>query len=346
MDRFGARWTMASSILIVAIAFMLRSVMTELWHFYIFSAVMFAGVPGATMMPAGKLVLLWFPNTRGTMMGIVTSGNNIGSGIAVPVITVLIGLVGWRWTWALTGFALVALASLVVLVIRDRSEHIQRQRNRRWAPSFESEDHATHAATGLSVSSALQTSAFWLIATGITLQTFLRTGVISQMVPHLEQVGFARPIAATMMIVIAIFATCSKIIFGRLSESITARIAFILVMILQTIGLAILLFSGDSSVTWLAIGIIGLGMGGTGALTPLLIFDMFGVRKFGSIMGLSNIGIALPTVLGPFMAGLIYDTNGNYELMFIITALFLFISIACVAFAKVPTKHIKMLPID
>ena len=55
MDRFGAKWTMAVSILLVASAFLLRSVMTELWQFYLFSGIMFAGTPGATMMPAGRL---------------------------------------------------------------------------------------------------------------------------------------------------------------------------------------------------------------------------------------------------------------------------------------------------
>ncbi len=85
MDRFGAKWTMATSLLLVATAFFLRSVMTELWQFYLFSGVMFAGTPGATMMPAGRLVLTWFPKARGRMMGIVTSGNNIGSGTAVPI---------------------------------------------------------------------------------------------------------------------------------------------------------------------------------------------------------------------------------------------------------------------
>ncbi len=76
---------MATSLLLVATAFFLRSVMTELWQFYLFSGVMFAGTPGATMMPAGRLVLTWFPKARGRMMGIVTSGNNIGSGTAVPI---------------------------------------------------------------------------------------------------------------------------------------------------------------------------------------------------------------------------------------------------------------------
>ncbi len=83
IDRVGAKWTMAVSITLVAAAFLLRSVMTELWHFYLFSAVMFTGIPGATMMPAGRLVNLWFARIRGRMMGIVTAGNNFGESIAV-----------------------------------------------------------------------------------------------------------------------------------------------------------------------------------------------------------------------------------------------------------------------
>ena len=59
-------------------------------------------------------------------------------------------------------------------------------------------------------------------------------------------------------------------------------------MILQAAGLAILIISGGSVVTWAAIVVFGLGMGGVGALTPLVITDMFGLRQFGSIMGLTQ----------------------------------------------------------
>ena len=57
-------------------------------------------------------------------------------------------------------------------------------------------------------------------------------------------------------------------------------------MILQGIGLSILLASSGTFMIWIAIVVIGLGMGGVGTLTPLVIFDMFGLRQFGSISGL------------------------------------------------------------
>ncbi|WP_342822867.1 MFS transporter [Candidatus Lucifugimonas marina] len=336
MDRFGAKWTMAGSILLVASAFLLRSIMTELWQFYLFSGIMFAGTPGATMMPAGRLVLTWFPKARGRMMGIVTSGNNIGSGIAVPIVAGMIGFVGWRWTWGLMGIALVGLAMLVLLVIRDHADDVIKERRKRWAPSDISEQEKSRLTGGMSVSAAVRTSTFWFLVVGMTLQQFVRTGVVSQMVPHLEQVGFTRGIAMTMMVVLAVFAGSSKLIFGRLSESITARISFMVIMVLQGIGLSVLLFAGGSWIAWGAIVVFGLGMGGVGALTPLVIFDMFGLKQFGSIVGLTRMAISIPILLGPIMAGIIFDSTGKYDLMFAITIGLLVVSIGSFLLAKTP----------
>lgn len=336
MDRIGARWTMAGSITLVAIAFLLRSVMTELWQFYLFSAVMFAGTPGATMMPAGRLVITWFPRTRGRTMGWVTAGNNLGSGIAFPIVAGLIALVGWRWTWGVMGIALLGLVMLVVLVIRDNADDVEREQGKRWAPSGGEDQQSLGPAGGLSISEATRTSAFWYLVVGMTLQQFVRTGVVSQMVPHLQQVGFTRAAATGALVLLAFFGMSSKLIFGRLSETITARLAFVAVMVLQGIGLAILIVSGGSIATWGAIVVFGLGMGGVGALTPLVIFDMFGLKQFGSIMGLTHSAIVIPVLLGPIMAGLIFDSTGGYNLMFAITIGLLVVSIGSFLMARVP----------
>ena len=131
MDRIGAKWTMAGSITLVAIAFLLRSVMTELWHFYLFSVIMFAGLTGATMMPAGRLVNLWFPRIRGRMMGIVTAGNNFGSMIAIPIVAGLITMTGWRGTFAIMTFFLLGIAMLVIVVIRDGDDDVEKEKHKR-----------------------------------------------------------------------------------------------------------------------------------------------------------------------------------------------------------------------
>ena len=65
--------------------------------------------------------------------------------------------------------------------------------------------------------------------------------------------------------------------------------------------------SSGSWTSWLGIVLIGLGMGGVGALTPLVIADTFGLREFGSIMGLTRMPVVIPVLVGPIMAGTIGD---------------------------------------
>ena len=344
MDRFGAKWTMAVSITLVAIAFLLRSVMTELWQFYLFSAVMFAGMPGATLMPAGRLVNLWFARFRGRMMGIVTSGNNLGSMIAIPIVASLITMVGWRGAFAVVAIGLFGIVVLVVLVIRDGDDDVEKEAHKRWSPTKLDPQEKLHTQTDFTASDAIRTGAFWFMVVGMTLQQFLRTGVISQLVPHLQHVGFSLSAASGAMMLLAFFGTTSKLIFGRLSETMTARLAFVVILILQGAGLAILLVSEDSLASWVGIAVLGLGMGGVGTLTPLLIADLFGLKQFGSIMGLTRLPVIIPVIAGPLMAGMIFDVTGSYNLAFLITIGLLIISVGAFVLAKVPQPRSLPIP--
>ena len=82
----------------------------------------------------------------------------------------------------------------------------------------------------------------------------------------------------------------------------------------------------------------GLGMGGVGALTPLVITDMFGLKQFGSIMGLTRTALIIPVFAGPIMAGLIFDATDSYNLMFGVTIVLLVFSIVAFMMIRPPFK--------
>jgi MFS family permease len=270
------------------------------------------------------------------MMGFVTAGNNFGSMIVIPIVAGLITMVGWRWTFVVLAIGLLGIVMLVALVIRDTTDDVKKEQGKKWSPSVSDTRKLLDTNDGLAVSEALRTSAFWLLVVGMTLQQFVRTGVVSQMVPHLQQVGFSLATAAGAMMLLAFFGMSSKIIFGRLSETITARLAFVVIMILQGAGLAVLMASGGSVAVWGAIAVFGLGMGGVGALTPLVITDMFGLKQFGSIMGLTRTALIIPVFIGPIMAGLIFDATDSYNLMFGITIGLLVVSIVAFMMIRSP----------
>jgi len=323
LDKYGPKKTMIISIFFVAIGFLFRSQTQNLISLYIFTILMFLGVPGSTIMPASKLIITWFPKTTGRMMGGVTSGNNLGSAFAVPAIATLLTIFGWRLTHLVIGATLLVLLVIILLVVRDNDKKLIRKKYN----LIESDKLIPPKLNVLK--NIYKNQIFWLIISGMTLQQFLRFGVVSQLIPHFDQIGLSLSIASGLMIALSIAGASSKLIFGPLSEKITARIAFIVIMILQTLGILILLYSDSLIFIWISITIMGLGMGGVGALTPLVLSEIFGTKNLGQILGLSRVGLVAPAIAGPILAGLIYDNYNNYIYLFWIMIFLLLLSILC-----------------
>lgn len=336
MDRFGARPVMTGSLLLIAAGFLLRPLIHELWQFYLFSGIVYVGMPGASILPAGRLVAAWFPRTSGRMMGLVTSGNNFGGLTTVPLATAVIAVAGWRWGFVSFGFLAAAIAVLAFLIVRDRPEDGDRTADR-----ADRLGRSPAEPNGLSSGQAMRTATFYLMTLGITAGYFTYSVVLTQLIPHLENEGFSAAAAAAALTAMAGFGLASKLIFGRLSEALTARLAFVVSLGIQAAGLMLLIVLGGSPVAWLAVAVFGLGFGGMGALTPLMIWEAFGLRAFGAIMGLVSFVGIVPALVGPIFAGLTFDATGNYQLAFAITVgLYISGAIALLAARARPSEAI------
>ena len=330
MDRYGARPVMVASLLLMSAGFLLRGVTAELWQFYLFSAIVSVGMPGATILPAGRLVGIWFPRKRGRMMGLVTAGNNFGGLTIVPLATAIIALAGWRWGFASLGFISLFLAVVVFLVVREN-------------PPDSGQEGGQGTATrggqlsGVTSREAFRSPSFYLITVGITFGAFTYSVILTQLIPHLENEGFNRGAAAGALTMMAAFGLVGKIIFGFVSESITARLSFVVSLSIQAAGLLLFIVAGGSGMVWAAVIVFGFGFGGMGALIPLTIAEAFGLRAFGSIMGMVSMAGILPQLAGPILAGVLFDATGNYTLAFaIIVGLYLVGAIALLTARSTP----------
>lgn len=309
LDRFGARPVIFASLLLIATGFGLRPLIHSLWQFYLFSGIAYLGMPGATVLAAGRVVGLWYPKIRGRMMGWITAGNNFGGIVVVPIATAIIASAGWRWSYEVFGLAAAALAVTIVLVIRDRPEAATERGTS--APRA-----ASQADEGFTARAAFRTPTFYFITFGITAGAFTYSVILTQLIPHLEDVGFSESLAGAALSVMAGFGLASKLLFGRVSENVTARVAFLVSLLVQATGLALFIVTGGSGAVWLAVVVFGLGYGGMGALVPLSILEAFGVRAFGTIMGLVSFVGIVPQLVGPIVAGVTFDATNSYTTIF------------------------------
>ena len=332
-DRVGIRPVMFGSILIIAIGFLMRPFITELWHWYLFSALVYTGFPGATVLPGGKMVGLWFPKTRGRMMGAVMAGTNFGGITRPPLAAAIIVVFNWQTAYVVFGVIMAALAVMALFVIVEDEKKVESEM-KRTGRGDQAQIARAAAQAGVSLKQALRNRNFWLVTVGLVAATFTYQGVLTQLRQHFEESGFTPAMATTAVSTIAGMGIFSKLAFGRASEKITARIATILSIGLQMVGVLIIAQVDASHLLWIGIFVFGLGFGGLGALALLVVQGMFGMKEFGGIMGIMQVGMIASGTGAPMMAGAIHDSSGSFDSAFLIVAAIFVVGIAALALAR------------
>ncbi len=311
IDKQGSRRIMAFSMAVFGISYLVRPFMTELWHWYFLSVVQSFSIVGAAMLPPGKLVGLWFPENRGRVIGITAMGNNFGGMVIQPIIAFLVTVYNWKVAYAVVGALGILVSIYAYLVVKNpdsESEGI-----------LESEKNTANL-TGFTLKEAVRTKTFYAITFAILCGTFTYSSLLPQVSSHLIINGVRE---STASIAVSLFATCGmvgKFVFGNLSDKYGPRMALVLDLCGQAIFASLLVYAGDGLPVWVIVPAMGFFLGAFGALYQLIVIDAFGVKHFGAIMGVIAISNAVPSFLGPIIAGMSFDITGSYAVAFVITS--------------------------
>ena len=412
MDRRGARGIMLGSIAFIIAGYLLRPFMAELWHWYALSLLQFIGYAGASILPAGRLVGIWFPKTRGRVMGITLMGNNAG-GIAFPILTTAALAASWQWAgitlapwqggYIIFGAIGIALLAYTAAVVRDfpptqtaaasnpadapanPNADASKPANASTAPSNANAAGTTNAAdapsnaadapsnadasnranpktpppqptptpttptppapattlTGWSLGEALRSKAFYAITIATLLGTFTYSAILPQILTHLTSVGVPKAEASWALSSVALCGMTGKFVMGLLSERITARYALMIDLTGQaTFLLLFTQFAGQSPILmWLFVPAFGFFLGAFGALFPIIVQDTFGIRRYGSIMGVINMTTAVSFFIGPLIAGVSFDITGSYRIAFFAVAALFYAGALTLTQAKQPQRR-------
>ena len=103
IDRYGSRLGLAFSVGFWSFATLLHSLSTSVFHFGLFRFMLGVG-EGGCFPGAIKAVMEWVPKNKHALAnGIAIGGSAIGAVIAPPLSVYLLGIVGWRGVFLVTG---------------------------------------------------------------------------------------------------------------------------------------------------------------------------------------------------------------------------------------------------
>lgn len=320
LDGRSIRLCMGAGAVMVAMGYALVSQVRTIYEFYAVFA-LFVGI-GATAMgglSSATLVSNWFVTRRGIALGVATIGISFSGFLMPTVATALIASLGWRGGYLVYAAAtLVFVLPPVLLVVRNRPEEIG------LLPDGDAAGDAAPVRPSQeriwTTRELLRDPRLWLISTAFGLAFFGTSGVLVHLVPYATDLGIAEYPAAWCLSIAAGFGTGAKFLFGYLVDRTSARLALALSFGAQLAGLGLIARASDATTLYLAAAVFGSGMGGMVPLQGTLTGRVFGRLSYGKAAGLMRPVQTPLHILGPPLAGWVFDKNGNYELAFAIFA--------------------------
>lgn len=126
IDRYGSRLGLAFSVGFWSFATLLHSLSTSVFHFGLFRFLLGIG-EGGCFPGAIKAVMEWVPQKKHALAnGIAIGGSAIGAVVAPPLSVYLLGIVGWRGVFLVTGgFGFIWLLSWLFFTRKKRQSAMQ-----------------------------------------------------------------------------------------------------------------------------------------------------------------------------------------------------------------------------
>ena len=315
-DKFGPRLVVMSSGVLLGLGYFLMSRLNSEWQLYLFFGVIIGIGMSGLWIPLLSTVARWFDRSRSLMTGITISGLTVGQIIGPPVISRLIDKYDWRDTYAMlavTVFVVVILASLFLKTKPD-DVHEPVSRKQREKPAT-----LNIPARDYTFKEAARTVQFWLVTLAFFCFGFVAYGLTVHLVPHITQLGISEITAANVLALNGGIGIIGNFVLGGIiGDKIGNRKAFILGLILATVGLVWLLPSRELWMLYIYAVVFGLGLGSMGTSESPLAARLFGLKNHGLIYGVMGLGFTAGGAAGPVVIGFMGDLADSYQPAFVV----------------------------
>lgn len=330
VDRLGPRIMALAGVVFLSAGLALFSQIQTVWMFYLSAMVMALGGSLGANTPFSAALVGWFNRHRGRALAFLNMGNGIGT-FSVPGVIWLVAAFGWRESLLIIACIVFVIGIPLALTLRARPEPYgylpdgDTPSGQDGSPTAVEGAQAIQRpkATGMEVRDALRVPALYLLVVANGAQGFAHQAWLVHLVPHLTNSGFSIGMAGLMVGIYGGLQVIIRLGLAWKGDSIGRRRILLGSYALQGSGLMVFAFVRPSLAWMLPLFYIAYGLGNAGwnTMSQTAIADYFGTRRYGTLRGLSS-ALQMPFgLMGPIVAGLMFDKLGNYTLIFAVSAI-------------------------
>jgi sugar phosphate permease len=335
VDRYGPKPMMITAAFLAGIGYILFSWVHDYTSFLlvylgVISISFTAGFVHAPTIVANS----WFIRLRARAMTVVSAAVPVGGAIITPVLAVLIRTVGWRHSALISGSLFLLIGLPLTLMIRRSPESMGMAPDGAPLESVDS-GRVVNKATersdrNITARQALRSPIFWMLIVSMTARSAAFTTVTTHFIPMMVWKGLSQTEASVFLAGFAIVNLPIHFLLGWIGDFVNKPKLTAICMFLGVIAVLPMQWSNSLWALWFFTCLYSV----LDASIPVYwasVGDFFGRKSFGTIRGNMNLFYTWGSILGPFIAGAVYDRTQSYQMVFFGITVALLISTAMTA---------------
>lgn len=311
MDSRGPRKAILGCIVLSAAGFAAAAAAQDMWQLTLGYGLLVGGsYSGLAVAAFSLLVSRWFQEQRGKALGMILAGMPLGQLAFSPLAGMLIESWGWRG-------AFLAL-SAITLILLPVCWFFLREPPR--------QDAVGAVATapksllfGAEVRQALRTQPYWMLLVAYFGCGFSGLMIMAHLPAMAVDRGFTLREGAIALGLVGLGGAIGSVIGGWASDRMGRYRALGLGYALRGAGLFLLAIPTTDLTGFYVFSLVaGAPMFFTIAITQLVIYEIYGARIAGQMIGLTFLLHQVGATVGPYFGGWLYETTGGYVLPMVI----------------------------
>ena len=322
IDRYGPRPVMMVAIALAGIGYILLAGVHSyaallIVYMGIISLSYQAGFMDATMAVANT----WFIRKRALAMSLTSGSVALGGTLLTPLLAYAVHTRGWRTASVGAGIAFLVLGVPLGLTIRRSPESIGLLPDGEPVhspPDGESSSRPPATDTeeqDFSLRQTLRTRQFWLLAFATSFRVICSSSVLVHLVPIMVWKGYTQRQGAFYLGLVAICGMPMHLLIGWLGDRVNKSRLMAICMVIASLSIYLLFKGGHEWLLWIGLVLFSV-MEGLFSVTWATVGDFFGRRNFAKVRGSMSVVYTSGSVLGPVLAGAIYDRTQSYGALF------------------------------
>jgi sugar phosphate permease len=260
----------------------------------------------------------WFIRLRARAMTVVSAAVPVGGAIITPLLALAVSRWGWRWAAFMSGTLFLVVGLPLCFGVRRSPESMGMQPDGEPLQATTKVDAETarqakaHNDLDITTRQAMRTRIFWILVVSMMARSAAFTTVTTHFIPIMVWKGLTQTQASVLLAGFAIFNLPLHFVLGWIGDFVNKPKLTAICMLLGVVALLPMLWSSAPLALWFFTALYCV----LDASIPVYwasVGDFFGRKSFGTIRGTMNLFYTWGSILGPVVAGAVYDRTHSYS---------------------------------